>query len=188
MTKTIKEKVRLILLTFISIIGLILVILIWINFSGEKTDIVDGINGQKIQEIKIGMTMENVISILGRPLTINVTNGVHSENCKSHRNSIKIKINKNSDLRNIINKIFSDTNYCCEGNREEMRTKDYSFIYTRPVFGRFYPMLWVHFDSLFNVECVAANKYYFIEHFTIYNLSKDGQIYLNKKLFNECFK
>ena len=98
---------------------------------------------------------------------------------------------EDSDIREIINQKFSETDYCCEGNREDLLNKRVTLVYTRPIeFSKHYPMLWVHLDSNFTVVNVFAKQYdgfLGLEDPCIYSLDQEKK-FENKKLFEKNFK
>lgn len=186
-----------------SIVGLVLLLVLAVNIAGTRADIVEGVDGNKIKQVKPGMTLEQVISILGRPYKIDASRGIHKIGCKNPRPRLEMDINSSSDIKSIVDKIYNDTNYCCEGNKEDMQRKNLTLTFTRPVtFCKNYPMLWVHFDNDYKVYSVYAKSYDGIlglDDPGIYSLSwaldsttlgmKQGTTkgFINEKLFNDCF-
>lgn len=188
---------------FFSIAGLVLLLVLAVNIAGTRAVIAEGVDGNKIKQVKPGMTLDDVISLLGRPYKIDASKGIHNIDCKNPRSRLEIDVNSSSDIKSIIDKFYYDTNYCCEANEEDMRSKHITLTYTRPVtFCKNYPMLWVHLDKDFKVYNVYAKCYDGIlglDDPGIYSISwaidtatsgmKYGttQSFINEKLFNDCF-
>lgn len=174
-----------------SILGMVLLFVLVINIIGTRADIVDGVTGDKIKQVKSGLTLEQVISILGRPYKINTSPGLHNIDCPNPRPLLNMDINNNTDIRQIVDNIYNDTNYCCDGNKQDMQTKGVTLTYTRPVsFSKYYPMLWVHLDSTFKVWNVYAKQYDGLLGYDdrqIYSLTATG-IDINENKFADCFK
>ena len=172
---------------FLSIVGLILLFVLAVNILGVRSDIANNITGDKIKAIKKGMTLEQVVAILGRPYSINSLNGLHDISCKTPKPRLEIDINNQTNIKAEVEKIYNDTNYCCEGNKEDLQDKYVTLTYTRPVnFSKHYPMLWVHLDSTYRVSNVYAKQYdglFGLDDPCIYS---DGVMDENK--FNNCFK
>ena len=187
----------------ISTVGLILLSIIIVNILGTRTDIVNGVNSDKIKKVKPGMTLEQVTSILGLPYKIDASQGLHNFDCKKPRHRLSIEINKLTDIKLIVDNFYNDTNYCCEGNKEDMQTKGVTMTYTRPVsFSKYYPMLWVHIDSNYRVYSIYAKRYegfLGLDDLTIYSLSCDFDTltskldyestkeFINDKVFQDSF-
>jgi hypothetical protein len=188
-------------LIIISIIGIILCFVLAINILGYRSDIANGVTGDKIKEIQMGMTLEEVISILGKPYEIESLAGLHDFNCKNPKPRLEMSIDENTDIIRIVDNIYNDGNYCCEGNEEDIqRGKRVTLTYTKPVlFSKYYPMLWVHLDSNYRVWNVFAKRYEFMDDVCLYSLSwkydettlevkpDKVSLFINKDLFNECF-
>lgn len=186
-----------------SIAGLLLLFVLAVNVAGTRADIVEGVDGNKIKQVKLGMTLEEVISVLGRPYKVGAPKGIHNVNCKNLMPRSELDVNSSSDIKSIVDKFYNDTNYCCEGNKEDMQRKYITLTFTRPVtFCKNYPMLWVHVDNDYKVISVYAKCYDGIlglDDPGIYSLSlaidtatsgiKYGtaQSFINEKLFNDCF-
>ena len=105
----------------------------------------------------------------------------------------------------MMDSIYLDTNYCCETNREMMKTieKNTTLTYTKKPFSimsilKSYPMLWVHLDSNYRVSSVYA-KYYDADDKCIYSLSSSTlfpneekqkeyvELFVDTTLFRKCF-
>lgn len=121
-----------------------------------------------IEKIYIGMPLDSVVSVLGRPYAFNSDLGCHDLTCKHPRFVSDIKMTNETDIVHVIDSIYRDTNYCCEANKESVRKngKNTTLTYTkRPCFImrilHSYPMLWVHLDSVYRVSNVYARMAYF---------------------------
>jgi hypothetical protein len=182
------------------IIGIILCLVLVINILGYRLNIANEITGDKIKKIEMGMTLEQVISILGKPYEIETLAGLHNFSCKNPKTRLEMNISENTDIIYIVDSIFSDTNFCCDGNEEDIkRGKRVTLIYTKPVrLSKYYPMLWVQLDSNYRVWGVSAKRYEFMDDVCVYSLSwktdtateTQGEIslFINDALFNKCFK
>ena len=171
------KTINILSLILISIIGIILCFVLVINIFGYRSNIANEITGDKIKEVKIGMTLEQVISILGKPYEIDFATRHHNHICENPRLEFNISVNKNTDIIHLVDSIYNDTNYCCAAY-EETKTrfgKGVTLTYTkRPpplIIGLvYYEMLWVHLDSNYCVSSVYAKKYEGFEDSCIYAL------------------
>ena len=176
-----------------------------INIFGYRSNIANGITGTQIKKIEMGMTLEEVISILGKPYEINYSTRHHNLTCRNPKLEREIKINETTDIIRIVDSIYNDTNYCCDSYEEtKIRFgKGVTLTYTKKYASLIsyfipYPMLWVHLDSNYCVNSVFAKRY--PEDIRIYSLSwkldeatqeeKQGAVdlFINDELFNKCFK
>jgi hypothetical protein len=188
---------------FFSAVGLILLFVLGINLLGTRADIVDGVTGDKIKLIKPGWTLEQVVSTLGRPYKIDASQGLHKIGCPKPKSRLYIDINNSTDIRQVLNAFYNDTNYCCDGNKEDLQTMDITLTYTRPVrLSKYYPMLWVHLDSSFKVYSVYAKQYdglLGLDDPSIYGMSRafdtttkkmknEIESYIDEPKYNDCFK
>lgn len=186
-----------------STVGLILLFVLGINLLGTRADIVDGVTGDKIKLIKPGWTLEQVVATLGRPYSIDASHGLHEIACPNPKPQLDIAINNSTDIRQVVNVFYNDTNFCCDGNREDLQTKNITLTYTRPVnLSKYYPMLWVHLDSSFKVYSVYAKQYdglLGLDDPSIYGMSwtldtktmqmkNEIESYIDEHKFNDCFK
>ena len=184
-----------------STVGLILLFVLGINLLGTRADIVDGVTGDKIKLIKPGWTLEQVVATLGRPYKIDASQGLHEIACPKPKSRLDIDINNSTDIRQVVNAFYNDTNYCCDGNKEDLQTMDITLTYTRPVrLSKYYPMLWVHLDSSFKVYSVYAKQYDGLLGFddpSIYGMSwaldtstmkSEIESYIDEPNYNDCFK
>lgn len=183
----------------IKIIGLISIsVYLGILFFGSTK--VRGLNGKSIKKVKPGMTIEEVIRILGRPLKVSALQGLHDNTCRQQNSMLDQEVSLRTNIRSLIDKKFSDTTYCCEGNKEDLLHIEFTFEYTRPdVLALKYPMLWVHFDSSYTVYGVYAKQYDKLDDREIYSyywpidtttlMMRRGtpNRFINKKLFADCF-
>ena len=162
-----------------------------INLLIDKRELSGNFTSCEIRQIKIGMTLEQVQQTLGQPFQITSLAGLHNSDCTRQKSRLIKDISEDSDIREIINQKFSETDYCCEGNREDLLNKRVTLVYTRPIeFSKHYPMLWVHLDSNFTVVNVFAKQYdgfLGLEDPCIYSLDQEKK-FENKKLFEKNFK
>jgi len=189
----------------ISIIGIILCFVLVINILGYRSNVANGITGDKIKEIEMGMPLEQIIFILGKPFEIENFDGQHDFSCKNPK-FLEMKVNKNTDIIYTVDCFFNETS-CCEAYKEDKQIwgKRVTLTYTkRPCFLKSlftsYPMLWVHLDSNYCVQNVYAKQYDFMDDICIYSLSWKtdtttfeeipGEIdfFINEELFDKCFK
>ena len=183
------------------IIGLILCLVLAINILGYRSNVANEITGTEIKEIEMGMTLEQVISILGKPYKIENSKGQHDFSCKNP-NFLETSVNENTDIIHIVDSFFNDTS-CCEAYKEDRQRfgKRVTLTYTKPVrFSKYYPMLWVHLDSNYRVWNVFAKRKDHIDDICIYSLSwktdtttleeipNEISLFINDDLFNKCFK
>lgn len=178
---------RIILILIISII-----VFVSINFSLDKRVLSGNFTATEIRQIKMKMTLEEVQEILGQPFQITSLAGLHEWTCTRQKNILISDIFPNSNIREIVNQKFSETDYCCKGNKDDLAIKRVTLVYTRHVFfSRHHPMLWVHLDSNFQVESVYAKQYdgFFLgwDDPCIYSIYPENQ-YENKALFERNFK
>ncbi|MEY4875065.1 MAG: hypothetical protein RL708_214 [Bacteroidota bacterium] len=172
---------------FLSIVGLILLLLLGVKILGVRADIANDITGNKIKQVKKGMTLEQVVAILGRPYSINSLNGLHDISCRNSKSRLEMDINNQTNIKEEVEKIYSDTSYCCEGNKEDLQNKFVTLTYTRPIkLSNHYPMLWVHLDSTYKVSNVYAKQYDGLLGLDDPSIYSDSVI--DEKKFNNCFK
>ncbi len=168
----------------------------------KRSDSFERVTGNKLKQIKLGMTIENVISNIGKPIKINASRTLHDGNCKNPRLGLEKKINSTSDIRNIIDSYYKDKKYCCDGNKEDLKEKVITLQYTKPNYlSKKYPMLWIHLDDNYKVNCVYAKEYSgFLDFdgFEIYSLSWEFDLktktqknnvdyFIDNEKFNEYF-
>ncbi len=123
------------------IVGIILCFIFVINTLGYRSNVANGITGDEIKKIEMGMTLEQVISILGKPYEINGLEVQHGFSCKNS-NFLETSVNENTDIIHIVDSFFNDTS-CCEAYKEDRQLLDkrVTLIYTKPVrFSKYYPI------------------------------------------------
>jgi hypothetical protein len=193
---------KIISIIILSTLSIILCFILVINILGYRSNIANGITGTDIKEIEVGMTLEEVISILGQPYEIHTLAGLHDFSCKNPKPRLEMNVDKNTDIVYVVDNIFNATDYCCDGNEEDIRRgKRVTLTYTQPVrLSKYYPMLWVHLDSNYRVWSVFAKRYKFMDNICIYSLSSQNdttifqeipdktELFINDELFNKCFK
>ena len=139
---------------------LIVIAFITVNFSMDKRDLSGEFSSIDIRQVKIGMDLEEVQEILGKPYQINALEGLHELTCKQPKSRLIQDINSDIKIREIVNRKYAETDYCCEGNKDDLKYKGVTLVYSkRKEFSRHYPMLWVHLDSNFKVWNVFAKQY-----------------------------
>jgi len=165
-----------------------------------KPKIANGITGDKIKEIKMGMPLEEVISILGKPYEIENFDGSHDFSCKNPK-LLEMNVDENTDIIHIVDNFFNTTS-CCEAYEESKLRfgKRIKLTYTKKGIFEFffiYPMLWVHLDSNYCVRNVFAKLF---DDICIYSLSWEydettleeipgkESLFINEELFDKCFK
>lgn len=158
-----------------------------------------------IEKVHVGMSLDSVFLVLGRPYEFSSNIGCHDLTCKHPRDVSDIKMTNETNIVHIIDSIYQNTNYCCKANNISMNDigKNVTLTYTkRPAFLmsilKSYPMLWIHLDSVYRVRSVYA-KYYGADDKCIYSLSpsinfsdKENQeehveILVDTVLFRKCF-
>jgi len=195
------ELLGFIVLSFIICLVLVLFVI------GFKFNIVSNISGDKIKEIEMGMNFEQLISILGKPYEIDVAGATHNINCKNPKFYFEMPVNKNMDIIEIVDGIYTDTSYCCDAYKEDIqKSKGITLAYTKNPsflisFFSSYPILWVNLDRSYHVRGVFAKRYNFPDNVSrIYSLSwktdtttfekipDEVDFFINEELFNKCFK
>lgn len=181
------------LATFLKYIIVILILISFFNISRTRSRISSNFSKEDLMSIKIGMTIEEVTEILGLPFTVDIISGfTHDLNCKSLNNSaiINSKVTSDTNIKALANKIFSRNEFCCEANFEERFHKAITTQYTKPIFfSRYYPELWIHYDTTFRVNSVFSKRYEGNiggDFKVIYSLTKD-KTFSDEKLIKECF-
>ena len=121
-----------------------------------------------IEKVYIGMPLDSVFLVLGRPYEFSSNLGCHDLTCRHPRDVSDIKMTNETNIVHIIDSIYQNTNYCCKANKISMNDigKNVTLTYTkRPAFLmsilKPYPMLWVHLDSVYRVKSVYATICYF---------------------------
>jgi hypothetical protein len=150
---------------FLTIGGIIL----FLYFSPYILNSRSNIKGENIKKIGYGMSLDDLELLIGKPIEIIEVPGLHDIGCKNPK---ELKIDANKKMSLTIEEFYKDTNYCCEGNREDLQDKNVSLTYTeRKTLG--HAMLWVDLDSTLRVNGVYVKRYEFfsIENKDIYNPS-----------------
>ena len=167
------------------------VTILTVNFSTDKRDLSGDFTANEIRNVKLGMTLEEVEEILGRPFQIKALVGLHDLTCKRPKHRLLEDISLNSPIRDIVNQKFSETDYCCVGNKEDLEKKRVTLVYTHTVeFSKNYPMLWIHLNSSFRVASVFAKQYDGYLGFDdpcIYSLNA-ARDFEDKELFEKNFR
>ena len=160
------------------------------NFSIDKKDLASDFSSKDIKKIKLGMKLQEVEMILGRPYEINSLAGLHHYTCSKPKHMLSENVSEKTDIIKIVNNKFSETDYCCEGNKDDLEIKRVTLVYSkRKEFSKSYPMLWVHLDSGFQVESVFAKRYdglLGMEDPCIYSLDPEGY-FEDEKLLAQSF-
>jgi hypothetical protein len=163
---------------------------LFINFSIDKQDLSGDFKSKDIRLIALGDSLEEVLQKLGRPYKIESLAGLHELKCKAPKDQLIMDIRTNTNIRKIVNLKFSEKDYCCSGNKEDLVNKRVTLVYSNRVeFSNHYPMLWIKFDKDFRVNSVFAKQYegYLgLEEPCIYSLNQD-QHFENKELFEKNF-
>lgn len=186
----------------LSIVGIIICFVLLINILGYRSNIANEITGDQIKKIENGMSLDEVISILGNPYEIDILAGQHDLSCKNP-NLLKMDVNKNSNIIHVLDSFFNDTSYCCDTYQEIQKgiyKQHVRLTYTKPVrFSKYYPMLRLYLDSNYHVRNLVAKRCDFIDCICIYSLSwkldemtleeRPGEIdlFIDEKLFDKCF-
>ena len=169
---------------------LIVITFITVNFSIAKRDLAGEFSATEIRQIQVGMDLKDVQDILGQPYQISSLAGLHELTCTRQKSRLEEDIDLNSDIRQLVNQKFLETDFCCGGNKDDLANKRVTLVYTkRQQFSRNYPMLWVHLDSNFQVVNVFAKQYDGILGFddlSIYSLTADSH-FENTELFENNF-
>ena len=123
-----------------------------LNLSSKAT-------GENIKAVKVGMTLDQVIAILGRPYSINTNCGrMHNISCKNPKGFLDNDITDKDDLNLIVANYFKDTAYCCDGYKEDTKGFDLRFSKIVPI--ATCTTVWVGFDSTLKVDLVHVSRKY----------------------------
>ena len=142
---------------FSLLVGLFILWYISLLFLGTRSDLVKGITGDKIKQVIPGMTLEQVINILGKPYRIEAPLGIHDKNCVKPEPKLDLEVTKQTNIIKITESIYNHPKYCCEASKHN---KTITFTYSKPVLlSKNYAMLWVHFDSTYKVSSIYAKRY-----------------------------
>ncbi len=82
-----------------------------VNFSMDKSELSGDFSSNKIRQIELGMTLEDVQKILGKPFQITSLAGLHEISCERPKNRQIKDITHSSDIRQIVNQKFSETDF-----------------------------------------------------------------------------
>jgi hypothetical protein len=158
------------------IIGLIISVTALIAYQQNSSDMSRHITYKQIKKVNPGMALEQVIAILGKPCKIEATAGLHTITCQNPKPRLDLFVSEETNIREKVKRFYSDTCYCCGGNKSDMQIMDVCFSYSQPKFFVInYPMLWVHFNQSFRVYSVDAKQY-------------EGLLGLNERLiYNKSF-
>ncbi|RYD75297.1 MAG: outer membrane protein assembly factor BamE [Sphingobacteriales bacterium] len=141
------------------LISLVLVLsTISIIFYFSQTELPEKVTSANIRKVAPGMSLEQVIQILGTPLKVKTLYGEHI-NCKASNPSLDVEINKNTDIRKLVKDFIEKQKYCCDGNKEDIEQRSITLQYTRERIFITHPMLWIHLDSSYKVINVYAKRY-----------------------------
>ncbi|MBI9069070.1 MAG: hypothetical protein JEZ09_17365 [Salinivirgaceae bacterium] len=161
-----------------------------INLSMNKNDLSGQFGPNDIRRIQLGLSIEQLETLLGKPYYIKSLHGLHRHDCQNPNPMLYASIDPQTDIRITVNEFFGDTNYCCSGNKREKEIKCVSLFYTKPVkFSKSYPMFWVNLDSNFRVNSVFVRKYDGLLGFKgpyVYSLTSEN-LEEKKELFNSLF-
>jgi hypothetical protein len=146
---------------FIPILAVSLFIILAISAAkSTSSHIVSGVTGNKIKSIKLGMDMDEVIKILGRPYQIEALRGTHNITCKHPKKNLYRAPYPGENIKKTISDIYNDTQYCCDGNKDDYNYKTSTFTYSKHMFlCKYYPMLHVDFDEENKVSGIFASRY-----------------------------
>lgn len=176
-------KIKKVLLTSVVLIITFFVIYFYI----PKKEISGDFTSNDIRKVKVGMTLEEVQNILGQPFEVTSGIGIHKMTCEKPKKSLKQDLSSNSNIRDIVNEKFSETDFCCEAYKNNLKNKKSStLVYTKRVSPWMYPMLWVHLDDSFKVSSVYAKEYKGFDDSGIYLLNKKVKSE-NKDAFEKYF-
>lgn len=158
-----------------------------VYFYIPKKEVSGDFTSNDIRKVKVGMTLEEVQNILGQPFEVTSGTAIHKMTCKKPKRTLKQSLSSNSNIRNIVNEKFSETDFCCEAYKNNLENKKSStLVYTKRISPWMYPMLWVHLDDSFKVSSVYAKEYKGFDDSGIYLLNKKGKSE-NKDVFEKHF-
>ena len=197
--KQMKATLRILIL----FIGLSISLFLYLCFFEIHTlNLTSKATGENIKAIKVGMSIDQVIAILGRPYHINTDCGRgHNISCKNPKDYLDDDIIDKDDLNLIVANYFKDTTYCCDVYKNDTKGFDLRFSKIVPI--ATCTTVYVGFDSTFKVDLVhVSRKYGFFDNNTnnppIYHLStyenSNGKsikvkpwIYIDQKSFDKTF-
>lgn len=158
------------LICILSIIGFVL--LLGFNVSCHRPDLPYKVKSHNILKISLGMPLDKVMLILGRPLEVEALRGIHDIGCKKPNAMFNEKIDENTDIKHSLATFLASIKYCCEVNKEDIQKLDrITLVYTKEGSFASYPMLWVHLDTTYRVNNIYAKKYDFFDDAAIYQCS-----------------
>ncbi|UOQ71956.1 outer membrane protein assembly factor BamE domain-containing protein [Hymenobacter cellulosilyticus] len=144
-------------------------------------DVAGKVTAARIRRVQPGMSMRQVVHILGRPYTMLSEEGSETYNL-SMRSTNKQGANETDtlDIEAWMRQATADSAvHSSSVGSTPAHDRSTTFTYTRPVAwaGR-YPMLWVHFDSSAHVSSVYAKvyrPYSVLDDEVIYSLSPPSE-------------
>jgi hypothetical protein len=141
----------------------------------STSDLAEGVTQRTVRSLKIGMSVDRVIQIIGLPFYASYGTGVHEGSCHDPIPLQKFVPPDGSSIVATVDAAFYSARFCCNTEREQ-RTRGFTLEYSRKPNGPgSYPMLWVHFDENHRVRAVGAKVYckygLCFDHVTVYHLS-----------------
>lgn len=141
----------------------------------STSDLAEGVTQRTVRSLKIGMSVDSVIKIIGLPFYASYGTGVHEGSCHAPIPIQKFVPPDGSSNVATVDAAFYSARFCCNTEREQ-RTRGFTLEYSRkPTGPGSYPMLWVGFDENHRVRKVFAKVYcqfrLCFDHVTVYHLS-----------------
>lgn len=118
-------------------------------------DLAPDVTPESIKAVRLGMSMEEVVSTLGDPYSVETNNAIHSRECERTTDSrLRCAF---TDLHDIHRRLDSTFNAepCCSADREARQRRQVTLLFSRMV-GKASPMLWVHLNRVGHVQEVFA--------------------------------
>ncbi|PJJ48063.1 hypothetical protein [Hymenobacter chitinivorans] len=150
----------------------------------SRRDVAGKVTAARIRRVRPGMSVAQVVQILGRPYTMLSVkgSGTHTLNvrCNDQEGSYAAAVTDTLDIAAWMRRATADSVvHICDVGDARAHDRNSTLTYTRPVAwaGR-YPMLWVHFDSSAHVSAVYAKvykPYSLLDDDVIYSLSPPSE-------------
>ena len=155
-----------------------------------RSDVAPGVSPAGIRSIELGMSKDEVVGILGPPLSVSAWLGVHKGDCVGLGRPTDRGVTSTTQITMFLDSIFSATP-CCEALRHQQEEGRYTLVYSRMVDENgVSPMLWVHFDGLGQVREVFAklnSRVPFRDDKGIYMRNARGTYLMDEDLLHEYF-
>ena len=89
----------------------------------DKRDLAGDFSSTEIRQIQIGMDLEDVQEILGKPYQITSLAGLHELTCKRQKSRLIEDIDIKSDIKQLVNQKFSEKFQQIQKNLRKLKKK-----------------------------------------------------------------